>query len=166
VRRKLTIRALILTGVSVIAAGCGSATHPHPGRPAKGARHTSHDARPVTAQAREVVGRQKRTVGYCLQHAGLLDVTETAVDRWQGSLPDRRPTEVDSVFVLGPYSSREAVRRAVPTIGSADVAADGGWYLVVGAATKQLAAPIAMASACLRALPGPRQAKGSKSYAF
>ncbi len=106
--------------------------------------------------ARSAVNRPKRTPSYCLEHAGLKDVAET----------HSRPTEVHSVFVLGPYSSRAAVRRAVPTIGSADVAADGGWYLVVGAATKQLASPIAVVSACLRTLPGPQQLKGSNGYKF
>lgn len=142
-RRAATISAVILAGGSLLSGACGSA-----------------------AAARAGASRPKLTPSACLRHAGLQDVAQTSVNRWQGSISHRRPTEVNSVFVLGPYSSRAAVRRAVPTIGSADVAADGGWYLVVGAATKQLASPIAAASACLRTLPGPPKVTGTKVYKF
>jgi hypothetical protein len=119
-------------------------------------------ARTLSAKA-----RAKVSVAYCLRHAGLNEVTETSYHRWQGVVGHHPLTDgIASVFVVGPYSSAAAVRRAVPTAGPGEVAAAGGLYLLVGNAAGHVAAPIARAAACLRPTAGSAKPKPPKHYTF
>ncbi len=120
------------------------------------------------AAGEAMAARAKPSVRHCLRRAGLNDVTETSADRWQGVVGHHPLSdEIASVFVVGPYSSAKAVRRAVPTAGKGEVAAAGGLYLLIGNAAGHVARPIASAAACLRpTASGPHKSKPTKQYGF
>jgi hypothetical protein len=178
------IRVVCVGTAALIVAGCGASTHhdsakAHPvngsdsstsAQTASAPVTTTTSQRTSTSRVRSSTAKSpaaaKPSVGYCLTHAGLRDVTESSYQRWQGVVGDHPLSDANAfVFVVGPYSSAGAVRRAVPTIEKGEIAAAGGLYLLVGNPAGHVAAPIASAAACLRSIKSSRP-KRSKAYKF
>jgi hypothetical protein len=160
--------------VAMTVAACGSSTHHVSAKTRTSTRGEASrpvPTTPIVTTTTSTITPPSAAAGpsvvACLKRARLGHVTATSSNRWQGVIGDHPLSdEVASVFVVGPYSSAAAVRRAVPTVGQGENAAAGGLYLLVGTTAGHTAKPIASAAACLRPSATSRASKRPKSYKF
>jgi hypothetical protein len=175
--RKLVARTACLGAVALTVAACGASSKHDPLKAHTIHASDRHASTPTTSVATATTPEQTSTVSAaskpslvveCLNRAGLANATPTSSNRWQGVVGDHPLSdETASVFVVGPYSSAAAVRRAVPTVGPGENAAAGGLYLLVGSTAGHTATPITKAAACLRSgSDSTAKPKRQKSYKF
>jgi hypothetical protein len=87
-----------------------------------------------------------------LKFAGLGHIRSVGQHRWQGTIGEKSPTDINgSVFVLGPYPSAGAAKAEATTLSRGEIAFPGGKFIATATKPSYLSATVSLAAACLTA---------------